>query len=87
MATRDPLAGRSDYVRANLWTSLAIRPEYPREGVCNAWMDRADKMCSRPDSAAHPRLCARHAGVAIRKLDARVAEANRARASKQGGVA
>lgn len=49
-----------------LWTYLALRNDYP-DGQCWAWMDAADRRCTKPEGA-EPHLCDRHAEVAAVKL-------------------
>ena len=51
---------------ANLYRLLALRNDYP-EGQCWAWMDSADRRCTRPADNSH--LCPRHTKTAQAKLE------------------
>lgn len=50
-----------------LYEILALRSDYP-VGTCWAWMDSAERRCSKP-AGAHENLCDRHAKVAQGRLD------------------
>ena len=54
----------SPKLAATLWRMLALRDDYPA-GICAAWMDGPERTCERPEDPATPRLCARHAKVAL----------------------
>ena len=64
----------SDKLAASLWRVLALRDDYPT-GACVAWMEGPEKVCGRPDSARTPRLCARHAKVALARAQRELARA------------
>lgn len=51
---------------ANLYRLLAFRNDYP-EGQCWAWMDSADRRCTKPADSSH--LCPRHTKTAQAKLE------------------
>ena len=51
---------------ANLYRLLALRNDYP-EGQCWAWMDSADRRCTKPADSSH--LCPRHTKTAQAKLE------------------
>lgn len=65
-----------------LYLTLAISDHYPA-GTCWAWMDAAEKVCGRPESADEPHLCTRHIRVAIRKRDKREQEDEEKRRRRQ----
>ena len=64
----------SDKLAASLWRVLALRDDYPT-GACAAWMEGPGKVCGRPDSDHTPRLCARHAKVALARAQRELARA------------
>ena len=64
----------SPKLAATLWRMLALRDDYPA-GICAAWMDGPERTCERPEDPATPRLCARHAKVALARAQRELARA------------
>ena len=50
----------------HLWRAVAISDHYPPD-TCWAWVESAGRACGKPETVAL-HLCARHTGVAHRKL-------------------